>query len=522
VDGSYQPFPIYDMKAGMVTAKKPWLIPKDAFTKLINAYLYQGVLQKRKGYTEFGKIVHGESTYPGYPVMGIFSWYDSIGGSALLAFDTKRWNKYNTVSKEFEDPVGSDTFSGGDDQFFWTENWKDQMFVTNNKDRVKTYDGADMTNLMMDIDGDESNDIDCCLLLFAHKDRLIALRTTENATVCLQRARWCKAGYPDNWKEADGGGYADAPTIDAIMGAEFIGDDLIVWFERSVWILKYTGNPNAPFRWQRISTTEGCYATYSVLPFSDELLAVGPTGLLGTDTFDVYSIDQKIPDLLLEANPEKIKYVYGAVIEELRQNWWLYPSANASLSDRTLVLDYTENSWATYNLVMHCLGYYHFEEDLTWDDIEETWDELEMSWDERSKMAGYPITLGGGQDGVIYHMDDGGSDNGGPIDFEVEGGRWNPYAEKGMKAKLGYIDFFVDKDSGIDIDIDLYIDQMISPYKVKTLNCGSDVDQEKVWKRVYVGTVGNFHRIRLYHSAIAQTPKVHAIVPYFKPTGRMI
>jgi hypothetical protein len=55
---SYQPFPVYNLSSGKITARDPWLLPKDAFETLINCHLRRGVLEKRKGYTEFGRIVH--------------------------------------------------------------------------------------------------------------------------------------------------------------------------------------------------------------------------------------------------------------------------------------------------------------------------------------------------------------------------------------------------------------------------------------------------------------------------------
>lgn len=603
MDGSgYQPFPIYDMKSGMHLDKKPWLLPKDGFKKLTNAYLYQGVLNKRKGYEEFGRIVHfvtGETIasgngvtktfngtldhypiragdlyitsstdnftddgeghligdpgglgtinyttgdwtlsfataptgpifanynyFPGHPVMGIFNYYTNVGNAQLLGFDTKRVNLYNTSTHKFEDVTEQDEWTGGDDNFIWTENWKNRMFITNNKDRVKSYDGEDLTDLLMDIDGDEVNEVDTCLLLFAHKDRLIALRTIEDSTLFAQRARGCKPGNPDIWDEADGGWYADAPTIDWIMGAEFIGDDLVVWFERSIWMLKYTGNPTYPFRWQKIPSEEGCYAPFSIVPFADEILAMGATSLLGCDGFKSYPIDEKIPDLMLEANPQKIQYTYGTPLEELRQNWWLYTSQNSSVPDRALVLNYLENSWSVYDIALRCLGYYSFEEDPILDDIEETFDELEITFDEKTMMAGYPITLGGDGDGYIYHLNKGGSDNGANIELEIESGRWNPYIEQGQRARAGYIDFLVDRDPGITVYIDFYINQMNTPYRTKTLTFDSELSsEEKVWKRVNWNVVGNFHRIKIYHDAKNQTPAIHAIVPYFKPSGRMI
>ena len=54
----YEGFPIYDFKSGLILNKQPWLIPTDAFKNIKNAFIYQGVLQKRKGYTEWGRFVH--------------------------------------------------------------------------------------------------------------------------------------------------------------------------------------------------------------------------------------------------------------------------------------------------------------------------------------------------------------------------------------------------------------------------------------------------------------------------------
>lgn len=57
----FQPFPIYDLKSGKVTAKKPWLLPQDAYQDTLNAYVERGVLKKRKGYSQWGRFVHAVS-----------------------------------------------------------------------------------------------------------------------------------------------------------------------------------------------------------------------------------------------------------------------------------------------------------------------------------------------------------------------------------------------------------------------------------------------------------------------------
>ncbi|MFB0522094.1 MAG: hypothetical protein ACETWD_11800, partial [Desulfatiglandales bacterium] len=83
------------------------------------------------------------------------------------------------------------------------------------------------------------------------------------------------------------------------------------------------------------------------------------------------------------------------------------------------------------------------------------------------------------------------------------------------------LELLVDRDPNIDITIDFFLDQIDTPYKTITITLDNELGKgEKIWKKVFVGTVGNFHRIRIYHNAVNQTPKFHAIVPYFRPGGR--
>ena len=55
---SYKPFLIANQRTGLELDLEPWLLPGDGYAQIDNAYLYQGVLTKRQGYTEFGRMVH--------------------------------------------------------------------------------------------------------------------------------------------------------------------------------------------------------------------------------------------------------------------------------------------------------------------------------------------------------------------------------------------------------------------------------------------------------------------------------
>jgi len=414
-------------------------------------------------------------------------------------------------------------FTGDDNNFFWFENWKNVGYLTNSIDQIQKYTSTGLSRLYIDLDveGGPDNDVNTCLLIFSYKGRLVILQTTERGENHYQRARWCEIDDPSTWKEAN---YVDAPTEDWIMAADYIGEDLIVWFERSIWKLAYTGDADLPFRWEKIVATEGCYATYSLVSFSDEIIGVGPTRLVGTDGRDAYGLDEKIPDEMLNWNQETIDYCYGLVLEEESQVWTSFASSSAELPDSALVNNYEEDSWAVYELPIHVLGYSSLESDLILDEIDASiaLDDIDYSFDDKELQAGYPTTLMGCRDGYIYQLNTGGDDNGSAIAFEAKSGRWNPFVEQGQKARLGWIDFLVDADESVTFDVDFYLDTDSSSFKTVTVTCdGGDLDDSKVWKRVFCGAVGEFHRIKISNSATNNRPRIHAIIPYFDKAGRV-
>lgn len=61
MSASYQPFLISEFKTGLFNYLEPWIRPIDAFDPLENAYIYRGTLNKRAGYTIFGRMAYRDS-----------------------------------------------------------------------------------------------------------------------------------------------------------------------------------------------------------------------------------------------------------------------------------------------------------------------------------------------------------------------------------------------------------------------------------------------------------------------------
>jgi len=131
------------------------------------------------------------------------------------------------------------------------------------------------------------------------------------------------------------------------------------------------------------------------------------------------------------------------------------------------------------------------------------------------------MTLAGSIGGYVYRLNYGGNDNGASIPWEVVGGRWNPYIKQGLQARLGFVDFLVERDPSVGFNVDFYLDHETTPYLTVAVVCERPDERimENVWVRVDCGAVADFHQIKLSHDVASQTVKVHAIMPWFKPAG---
>lgn len=456
--------------------------------------------------------------YPGNPVMGMFNYATNQGVEQLLVADTERLNRYDESSDELVDVTYSGVWTGlVNSAFVHSCNFNDHMYMTNNIDRVKDWDGSTLTNLDTVLVASGINEVQTALLVFPYKERLILFRTYESSDgACMQRARWCKAGLVSDWTND---GWVDAPTEQWITGGMFLGDDLIIFFEKSIWKLQYTSSATLPFKWIKVTDTGGCFAPFSVAGYSTELTALSATNLIGCDGRSSYNIDEKIPDIVLDFNAEKVDYAYAGRLDDMRQTWLTYPSLGSDYADKVLVVNYNDKSWSTYTMPMHCLGFYKEVNDLLWGDVYEAWDEIEWAWDDKERQAGFPVTLGGSIDGYIYKLNYGGTDNGSDISFNLKTARLNPFVKEAKQCRLGYIDFLVETDPLISLDVEFFRDFDETSYLTQTLTFAAVNDELKAWKRVYCNNIANAHTIKLSHTASNQTVKIHAMIIWVKPVG---
>lgn len=305
-------------------------------------------------------------------------------------------------------------------------------------DGIRWYDGTGWVNFSPPLSSDTAGTnvvlLMGALILVAYKGRMLALNTIEGTSYASfntfrQRVRYSEVGtvfydgfVPTGWpggSQADAwrsdivgrGGFIDAPTQEMIISAEFIKDTLIVFFERSTYQLRYTGDPTIPFIWEKINTELGAESTFSIVPFDRGVFAIGNYGVITCDSVNVQRIDQIIPDEVfnIHNNNDGVRRVGGIRDFTKQLVYWTFPmdfqnndeSPNIFPS-RVLVYNYLDGSYSFFNDSLTCFGSFQLFNDIRWKDLKIPWIDYPNPWLTGEFEFGFPIIVAGNQQGFVF------------------------------------------------------------------------------------------------------------------------
>lgn len=402
------------------------------------------------------------SYYPKNPVMGLRTFEETaINAETLIGFDTVKANEFFTSDNRFEDisyhtlpATNSFSWTGSNSDFFFTNNYANAFWVTNGTkgfqdtwnatvigkgDGIRWFDASRWTNFLPKVNATDY--LMGCLLIFSYRNRLVVLNTIEGtafgaSTQFRQRARWSQNGtpYPQHdplgnvitnpggvtgddsaWLDTQvgKGGFIDAPTQEQIVGAEFFKDTLIVFFERSTWQLRYTGNEVLPFIWERIASEFGVESTFSTIIFEDGILGIGQTGLVYSDGTTTRRFDYIIPNEVFNIHNGNngVKRVYGIRDYTNQLVYWTFPAAqdDPTFPNKVLVYNYLkgarekiiEGSFSFFNDSITCFGYYQPQNDTTWASKPIPWESAGFLWNDPQNQSQFPFLCAGNQQGFV-------------------------------------------------------------------------------------------------------------------------
>lgn len=259
-------------------------------------------------------------------------------------------------------------------------------------------------------------------ILIPYFGRLLALNVWEGATVgsavnIFNRCRFSQLGSPvqsDAWRSDifGKGGFLDAPTNEMIIGATFLNNTLIVFFEKTTWQLRYVGEYGLPFIWERIASDLGSDSTFSSILFNNFILAIGDKAIINADSNTVQRIDIDIPDQIFKFQDinNGVERVGGIRDYQRELVFWNYPEVGDSAlnatsqvyPNRVLVYNYRNQKWAIFRESITAFGTFQNSSAVLWNSQVVRWEDQDVLWDDPDSKQGFPSIVSGNQQGYVH------------------------------------------------------------------------------------------------------------------------
>ncbi len=402
--------------------------------------------------------------YPMSPVLGLVSVLDdSIGIRELYGFDQYLSYKYNITTSSFEYnsivAINTGAWKGATTNYFTSAAFnnvdpdQDFLFVTNNaafsdgvfsnttQNGIKyIVEGASTFTNFSPVIRTNLNLTGAKIVLY-YKSRLLVFAPWEsvNTAGSFSAPKQIQNRVRYSWTDTitdtsncflervGNGGYIDGPTAENIISVATIKDKIIVYFERSTWELASTGNPIAPFGWQRINSTIGSESTQGSINFDNVSLTIGNNGIYACNGVNMNRIDENIPDEVF-----KIKNIIGPThrVSGIRDYftelvYWTFPDAirisgtvTQTYPNRILVYDYINRTWAFFDDSVTTWGYFEQTQGFRWSTWNKSWKNSNWRWDTPRNIQRFTRVIGGNAQGYIFQVDPSDSTNAAAMSVE--------------------------------------------------------------------------------------------------------
>ncbi len=263
---------------------------------------------------------------------------------------------------------------------------------------------------------------------------------------------------------------------------------------------------------------------------------MGAKGLIACDGVGVERYDISVIDLYENINQNAFGQCFTTKYDAQNQMWMLYPSTdnNSLISNKIMIYNFLEETWAIFipNLgnqiqtpliinSLSCTGLGYTTDDNTWNDFAPgglfgplglSWEQAAFPWNRFLQQDLSASLLGGDQNGFVYVLDDGPTDNLGPaattplgIPTQVITKRLNPFTQAGEKGRFGYLDIYYEVNPGALITLNIYANNSGIVYKTFTFTLDwttntipdPNAAPSFAWKRFYINVISEFIQVEL-------------------------
>lgn len=335
-----------------------------------------GSIKKRKGYTQLNTVAFNS----GATFVGL-DWFElSTGTDFLVGVAGDKVAKMDNLDGTWDDITGGITITAGDNNHVDFATHVDTLLMTNGVDAPWQWTGTGNAAAMTVPTG-----LTVAKYVEVFSNYTFLGNVTVSGTAHPSRVYWSAIDSVSSWNSAD---FRDVSKNDGqvITGLQTLGETLVIFKERSIWIALFTGDADIPFTFTKTRSNVGCIAGGSVTPAENGIIFQSCDGFYFFDGQSSFKISDRVTTTIDGFNANRFTNSVATYSDEKNLYIASFTTSGNSEHNRNLTWDSFNNAWSLYNGI-----------------AANTFARVFTSGEERIYFGDY--------DGFVYRLFDGNNDN---------------------------------------------------------------------------------------------------------------
>jgi len=171
---------------------------------------------------------------------------------------------------------------------------------------------------------------------------------TLSGTLKHSRVYWSNIDTVDTWTDTD---FADVGLDDvagSITGLKILGDRLVIFKERAIYVSLFTGDADIPFTFLKTPSDVGCISGDSVQEIKNGFMFLAQDGFYFFDGSNSIKVSDRITTTLELFNRNRFPEAVSTYQREKNRYWCSFTTDGTSEHDRVITWDAANNAFSFY------------------------------------------------------------------------------------------------------------------------------------------------------------------------------
>ena len=266
----------------------------------------------------------------------------TAGRSAVEIIDSKFY-QMDKLDGTWNDQTGAVTISSGNHCDF--ESYDNKVFMTNGSDTPWEWAGSGTAVVSIVPSG-----MTTATYVSQFNNYLFYGNVAVSGTDHPSRIYWSNFKDTSTWTATD---FIDISKNDgqAITGLKVLSDRLVIYKEKSIYNLYFTGDSSIPFVMPgggKSNSIVGCIAPFSIQEVENGHVFLAPDGIYFYDGLNSYKISDKITNTLIDWNKSRFGKAVSLTYKSKNMYWLAFSTSTVQTFNRLVIWDWFNNAFSVY------------------------------------------------------------------------------------------------------------------------------------------------------------------------------